>query len=89
VAALGSPAELKRSVDRMLRLELTFPPERPPDLPAGLTPQAIQPGRWQVRIEWGAAAAVLDRLDLAQLDDFRLYSVTLEDLYLHYAAQQP
>jgi ABC-type multidrug transport system ATPase subunit len=86
VAALGSPAELKRAVDQKLRLELIFPPNCPPDLPAGLEPRAIQPGRWMVYLEWRDAAAVLDRLNLAQLDDFRLYSATLEDLYLYYAS---
>jgi ABC-2 type transport system ATP-binding protein len=30
---------------------------------------------------------VLNLLDLSQLDDFRLYTATLEDLYLHYAKQ--
>jgi hypothetical protein len=30
-------------------------------------------------------AAVMSSLDIACLDDFRLYSATLEDLYLHYA----
>jgi hypothetical protein len=28
---------------------------------------------------------VLVHLDVEQLDDFRLYSATLEDLYVHYA----
>jgi hypothetical protein len=31
------------------------------------------------------AGQVLNQLDLERLDDFRLYSATLEDLYLHYA----
>jgi len=30
---------------------------------------------------------VLNGLDLAQIDDLRLYSATLEDLYVHYAAR--
>ena len=29
--------------------------------------------------------AVLEGLDLEAIDDFRLYSATLEDLYVHYA----
>jgi hypothetical protein len=29
----------------------------------------------------------LAQLDRAQIDDFRLHSATLEDLYLHYADQ--
>lgn len=86
LAALGSPAALKRAVDQKLRLELIFPPGAPPDLPPGLSPHAVQPGRWMVYLEWREVAAALDRLNLAQIDDFRLYSATLEDLYLYYAS---
>lgn len=39
-------------------------------------------------LERHEAAAVLNGLDLSRLDDLRLYSATLEDLYLHYA-QEP
>jgi hypothetical protein len=28
---------------------------------------------------------VIEQLDRQQIDDFRLYAATLEDLYLHYA----
>lgn len=92
LAAVGSPAALKRAVDRKLRLELTFAPDYPPDLPPGLEPHQIQPGRWLVYLEWrdgaeSSLSALLDRLNMAQIDDFRLYSATLEDLYLYYANQ--
>jgi ABC-type multidrug transport system ATPase subunit len=87
LVAVGRPSELKRCVDRKLRLELVFPPGAPPDLPPGLVPRQIQPGRWVILIEWEASKAVLDGLDLNQVDDFRLYSATLEDLYVHYATQ--
>ena len=95
LAALGSPSELKRAVDRKLRLELSFAPERPPQLPPGLDVRVLQPGRWLVYLERPPAAegadsqlrlpALLDGLDLSQFDDFRLYSATLEDLYPYYA----
>jgi ABC-type multidrug transport system ATPase subunit len=87
LAALGSPAELKHKVDQKLRLELIFSPENPPQLPANLTHQPIQPGRWLVYLDRRDAATVLERIDLSQCDDFRLYSATLEDLYLYYANQ--
>lgn len=92
LAAVGSPVELKRAVDRKLRLELIFPPDCPPDLPQELKPLQLQPGRWLVYLEWrdgaeGSLPALLDRLNMAQLEDFRLYSATLEDLYLYYANQ--
>lgn len=87
VVALGRPSELKQAVDHKLRLELFFSPDVPPALPAELLVYEIEAGRWLVLLEWEQATATLNRLDLRRLDDFRLYSATLEDLYLHYAAQ--
>ncbi len=87
VVALGKPSELKQAVDRKLRLELFFAPETPPALPPELPVYALEAGRWLVLLEWAQATEALNRLDLARLDDFRLYSASLEDLYLHYAAQ--
>ncbi|HNT77783.1 MAG TPA: ABC transporter ATP-binding protein [Anaerolineae bacterium] len=86
LAAVGRPADLKRTVDQKLRLELFCSPDAPPHFPPPLTPHEVQPGRWTVLVERQAASAVLGQLDLTQVDDFRLYSATLEDLYLHYAA---
>lgn len=87
LVAQGKPSELKQAVDRKLRLELFFSPECPPALPPGLPQMQLEPGRWFVMLEWEHLAATLESLKQAQLDDFRLYSATLEDLYLHYAAQ--
>ena len=89
LVAVGSPAALKRSIDQKLRLEIFFAPQSPPRLPAGLVYQVVQPGRWLVYLERQQAAAVLEQLDLSQVDDFRLFSATLEDLYLHYASPRP
>jgi ABC-2 type transport system ATP-binding protein len=88
LVAVGRPGELKRQVDQKLRLELFFSPESPPNLPPDLTCYVLQPGRWLVYVERRQAAFVLDSLNLDQIDDFRLYSATLEDLYLHYANQE-
>jgi ABC-type multidrug transport system ATPase subunit len=85
LVAVGRPSELKREVDQKLRLEMIFPPEAPPSLPQGLVAHQLQPGRWMALVDRNDVNAVLDRLDLDQLDDFRLYSATLEDLYVHYA----
>jgi ABC-2 type transport system ATP-binding protein len=46
-----------------------------------------RPGRWLILLEWEQASAVLDALDMDQVEDFRLYSATLEDLYVHYASR--
>lgn len=81
--ALGNPQALKRQIDRSLRLELFFPPERPPDLPAGLKPLELAAGRWLVYLQREDVDATLAAVQ--GVDDFRLYSATLEDLYLSYA----
>jgi ABC-2 type transport system ATP-binding protein len=86
LVAVGRPGDLKRHIDQKLRLELFFAPDTPPQLPTGLIPHELQPGHWIVLIERREASALLENLDLEQLDDFRLYSPTLEDLYVHYAA---
>ncbi|MCB8946042.1 MAG: ABC transporter ATP-binding protein [Ardenticatenaceae bacterium] len=85
LVAIGRPSELKRQIDQKLRLELFFTPEQPPDLPAGLSYREMQAGHWLVSLDWGEATAVLNHLNLDEIDDFRLYTATLEDLYLHYA----
>lgn len=85
LVAMGRPSELKQLVDKRLRLELFFSPEAPPNLPPNLPRRALDAGRWLVLLEPDEVTPVLDQLDLNRLDDFRLYSATLEDLYLHYA----
>lgn len=87
LVAIGRPSDLKRQVDRMLRLELFFDPANPPVLPIELTYDRHTPGHWRVFLEWHQVEPTLNCLNLAQIDDFRLYSATLEDLYLHYAIQ--
>ena len=87
LVALGKPSELKGLVDKKLRLELFFSPDTPPRLPPILPCRKLDAGRWLVLLEWEEMMPVLNLLDLSQLDDFRLYSATLEDLYLHYAKQ--
>ena len=87
LVAVGRPSDLKSRIDHKLRLELIFAPEAPPALPPGLDCREVAPGRWLVFLDREQAAGVLNGLDLGHLDDFRLYSVTLEDLYLHYATR--
>jgi ABC-2 type transport system ATP-binding protein len=85
LVALGKPGQLKQQVDQKLRLELFFTPDQPPRLPDGLTPFALDVGRWLVYVDRQQAGALLQQLDMGLIQDFRLYSATLEDLYLHYA----
>jgi ABC-2 type transport system ATP-binding protein len=85
MVALGRPSELKRQVDRMLRLEVVFPPHANPALPTDVSWNELEPGRWRGYLEPHQVDRVLAAVDLRELDDFRLHSATLEDLYLHYA----
>ncbi len=87
LVALGRPSDLKQEVDRMLRLELFFAPNTPPALSEHLTRTQIEPGRWLVLVPREEMMYVLNSLDIEQLEDFRFYSATLEDLYLHYATK--
>lgn len=87
LVAVGRPSVLKKQVDQQLRLELFFPPQLPPQLPAHLSHRQLQPGRWLAWVERSEVGPLLNGLNLEQLDDFRLYSATLEDLYVHYANQ--
>ncbi len=82
LAAVGRPSDLKRQVDQKLRLELFC--DSLPTLPDGLQGRLVQPGRWLIYLDRRDAVGLLDRLDLSRVDDFRLYSATLEDLYVHY-----
>jgi ABC-type multidrug transport system ATPase subunit len=87
LVAVGRPGELKRELDQTLRLELVFAPEFPPALPVGLQCRAIQPGRWLARVQRHEVGAILNALNFDQIEDVRLHSPTLEDLYVHYTAQ--
>ena len=85
VVAIGEPASLKRRVDRQVRLELETGAEDPPALGAGLRFRRLPSGRWLALVPKDQLSEVLQRLDLERYEDFRIYSCTLEDLYLHYA----
>jgi ABC-2 type transport system ATP-binding protein len=85
LVAVGRPSELKKAVDRKLRLELFCEPGTILHLPVGLEVHALGPGRWIAWVDRCEVEQVLGHLDMEHLDDFRLYSATLEDLYVHYA----
>jgi hypothetical protein len=86
LVVVGRPSDLKRAVDQKLRLELFFSPAMPPALPPDLVCHQLEAGRWLVLLEREQMMDVLNGLNLERIDDFRLQSATLEDLYLHYAA---
>lgn len=88
LVALGRPSDLKQRVDNQLRLELFFQPEHSPTLPSYLSYTQLEAGHWLVLLKRDQVSATLDSLRIEQIDDFRLYSTTLEDLYLHYAQHE-
>ncbi len=83
--ALGRLADIKKIVAHKVRLELFFAPEQTPVLPASYTPHILAPGHWLVLLERDEAGLLLNMLQLDQFSDFRLYTATLEDVYLYYA----
>lgn len=85
LVALGRPSDLKKQIDQQLRLELFFSEQNTPTLPAGLTPHQLADGRWLLYLAREQVDSLLATLNFQAIDDFRLYSATLEDLYLHYA----
>ena len=85
VLITGRPSQLKQSVFDKLRLELFFPPDHSPSLPQSVEHAELRPGHWLIYTDRQNSAALLSTLNMSELDDFRLYSATLEDLYLYYA----
>ncbi len=85
LVALGWPSELKQQIAQQLRLELFMAEGSRPQLPPHLPLHELDRGRWLVYLHREEVSVTLNALDLNKVDDFRLYSVTLEDLYLHYA----
>jgi ABC-type multidrug transport system ATPase subunit len=81
---VGRPEVLKRELDQCIWLEISFPPGQPPLVPRDVVPQQLSPGRWLLRIDRSHLHELLYSMDVAKLD-FKVYSATLEDLYLRYA----
>ncbi len=85
--AVGNPKELKKSVDQSLRLDLFFEPGHPPFVPHSLDPVIDQEGHRRYMIAWEILPTIMAQLNLDEIDDLRLNSASLEDLYLHYTAE--
>ncbi len=83
LVALGRPSELKQRLGRKFRIELRFSPDKPPVIPEGIVCERRAPDHWMAHAEWPEALGLLSSLDPDGLD-VRLFSPTLEDIYLHY-----
>lgn len=90
IIAMGTPGELKAKVDDRIRIEIkfkagvSFDPRR--SFPGGIDSKEMGSGKWQLFIPREQVSAVYDRIikkvTLANLDDFRLTTTTLEDVYI-------
>lgn len=88
--AVGRPGQLKAELNRQLRLEIVFDPARPPALPDGAQPHPTGPGRWHLLVDRAAGPAYVAALTSSPgVEDFRLSTATLEDLYLALAEPLP
>ena len=85
LVALGKPGQLKKQIADKLRLDLFCEADQLPALPPHLTVQPVQVNHWRLALDWDDVEAVMGVLKSAEIDDLRLTTATLEDLYLHYA----
>lgn len=90
MVALGKPSELKRELNQSLRLEIVLPPNdgiaQALQFPTSISITEIDKYRWVLNLQQDEVQETLGILAAHGIDDFRLSSATLEDLYLHYAA---
>jgi len=82
--AIGKPSELKERLGRDLRVELRFRPEHAPVANERFRFEVRRPDHWEFFAEWSETLKLLESLNRNQIESVRVYSPTLEDLYLHY-----
>ncbi|MCA0455110.1 MAG: ABC transporter ATP-binding protein [Chloroflexi bacterium] len=83
LVSVGRPGILKGDLNRQLRLEVVFSPEAPPAFPPDVQPIVLAAGRWLLLIDRDQAPAYLTILNRTpSIEDFRLSTATLEDLYM-------
>jgi ABC-type multidrug transport system ATPase subunit len=96
IQALGTPGELKRRLQGTVRVEIHLrdggdkrAEEVLADMHGG---SCLRPGRWQITAPQSQASSllmeVLERIDLETLDDFRLTTPTLEDIYMQVTGRE-
>lgn len=87
LVANGRPADLKKALNQKLRLELMIPDEKFPTLPSHLESHQTSTGQWTIWLDRTEVASLFNLLNFDDIEDFKLVSTTLEDLYIHYATQ--
>jgi ABC-type multidrug transport system ATPase subunit len=92
LVVLATPGELKRQIADQVRLDVTLrlahvsdAEERLAGLPGS---RQVRPGRWEIVAPQERATALLPQVvqlvGIEALDDFRLITPTLEDVYVHF-----
>jgi ABC-2 type transport system ATP-binding protein len=95
IAGLGRVSELKGQVDQSVRLELFLKPENSAQTAQILynieNSQELKPLQWSVPVPRqnaeDAIHAILSSVRLANLEDFRVHTATLEDVYMALTGQ--
>jgi ABC-2 type transport system ATP-binding protein len=91
IIAYGTPGQLKSEVDDRVRIEIKFKPCHAYNFNRLIKSfehyKQIKPDKWQIFIPKNQMSSIYNRLinkiDLDQLDDFRMITTTLEDVYIH------
>ncbi len=95
VVGLGRVGELKEKIDRSVRLELFLKPERAelaePALHSFENARELKPNQWIVLVPRDNAEddihRILSGVRLENLEDFRVHTATLEDVYMAYTGR--
>jgi ABC-2 type transport system ATP-binding protein len=90
IIANGTPGELKSRVDDRVRIEMKFKQDIPFDphdfLKSFENCKKLKADKWQIFIPKDQISSVYDRIinkiNIKNLDDFRLMTTTLEDVYI-------
>lgn len=91
IIANGTPGELKAKVGDRARIEIKFKPNCPVNQDDFIKDfqdyQKLGTGKWQIFIPKNQVPDVyqriMNRVNIDHLDDFRLMTTTLEDVYIH------
>ena len=95
IVGLGRVGELKARIDRSVRLELFLKPESQAEVELFLAnvnqASPLRPGQWSILVPYqGAEEAIhtiLSGVRLERLEDFRVHTSTLEDVYMALTGQ--
>jgi len=95
IVGLGRVGELKEKIDRSVRLELFLKPERAelaePALYSFENARQLKPNQWIVLVPREKAEddihRILSGVRLENLEDFRVHTATLEDVYMAYTGR--